>query len=108
MHDGTKVLGQIANDEEIPNSKTSEFPDGKHRLQLKVGNRDLYGLDFRWIDEDQIAAQSKPQEVVSIERQEWGMFFGRIFVPFKQGRNVLATGSEESWQRLLIASGSCE
>ena len=26
-----------------------------HRLQLKIGNRDLYGLDFKWVNESDIA-----------------------------------------------------
>lgn len=100
LQDGTKVLGQLSNYEVIPNSKTPEFPEGQKRIQLKVGNRDLYGLDFRWIDEAQIVEQSEPREVVSIERQEWGNFFGRIRA-VQKGETVLAKGSDESWQTLL-------
>ena len=100
LHDGSKVLGQLANYEVIPDSKTSESPEGKKRIQLKVGNRDIYGLDFRWVDEDQIASQSQPKDVLAIERQEWGNFFGRIR-SVQKGGETLVNGTEESWQMLL-------
>ena len=100
LQDGSKVLGQLANEEVIPDSKTPESPEGKKRIQLKVGNRDIYGLDFRWVDEDQIVSQSQPKEVLSIERQEWGNFFGRIR-SVQKGGETLVDGTEESWQRLL-------
>ena len=51
--DGKKYLGQISGREKIrvPNSKEKSK---KTRIQLKVGNRDIYGFDFKWIDDDQI------------------------------------------------------
>ena len=94
LHDGTVVLGQLTNREIIPESATPEFPDGKYRIQVKVGNRDLYGLDFQWVDEDQIQAREQPGEVLSIERREWGKFFGRIQA-VKKKETVLATGNTE-------------
>ena len=95
-----RYWGRLVNDEVIPDSKTPELPEGKHRIQLKVGNRDIYGLDFRWVDEDQITSQSQPKEVLSIERQEWGNFFGRIR-SVQKGGETLVNGTEESWQMLL-------
>ena len=100
LQDGSKVLGELANYEVIPDSKTPESPEGKKRIQLKVGNRDIYGLDFRWVDEDQIVSQSQPKEVLSIERQEWGNFFGRIR-SIQKREETLVDGTEESWQMLL-------
>ena len=100
LNDGTKVLGQMTRYEMIPESRTLEFPEGKGRVQLKVGNRDLYGLDFRWVDEDHIQSRIKPNGVLSIERQEWGSFFGRIR-QIQNGDTVIATGDEAVWQALL-------
>jgi phosphate transport system permease protein len=65
--DGTHLLG-----EQI----VEEHGENRARLQLKVGNRDLYGSDFVWIDQSDIASQSFPDEVITIERTEWGKFFG--------------------------------
>ncbi|UCE63898.1 MAG: phosphate ABC transporter permease PstA [Nitrospirota bacterium] len=94
LNDGTMVLGQLTGREVIPESATPELPDGKFRIQVKVGNRDLYGLDFQWLDEDQIQTREQPGEVLSIERREWGKFFGRIQA-VKKREVVLATGNME-------------
>ena len=94
LNDGTKVMGQLTGREVIPETATPELPDGKFRIQVKVGNRDLYGLDFRWLNEDQIQSREQPEEVLSIERGEWGKFFGRIQA-VKKKEKVLATGPTE-------------
>jgi phosphate transport system permease protein len=46
------------------------------RLQLKVGNRDLYAQDFRWVDYSEIAEQDHPKDAYLLERNEHGNFFG--------------------------------
>ena len=94
LQDGTLVVGQLTGREAIPDSVTPDSLDGKFRIQVKVGNRDLYGLDFRWVDEDQIQAREQPRDVLDIERREWGNFFGRIQA-VKKKETVLATGNTE-------------
>jgi len=44
------------------------------RLQLKVGNRDLYAQDFRWVDYSEIAEQDHPKDAYLLERNEHGNF----------------------------------
>lgn len=100
LKDGTHVLGQVVGHETIPHSASSEFQEGKKRIQLKIGNRDLYGLDFRWIDQDDIISRANPKNVVAIERREWGNFFGRVR-SVQTGDVLLAEGDEKSWQALL-------
>jgi len=99
LTDGSHVLGELAGREIIPNSTTPEFPDGKARIRLKMGNRDLYGLDFRWVDEDKIEARSMPATVISVERREWGKFFGRLHA-IQRGKEALAKGEDEVWTAL--------
>ncbi|WP_303720732.1 phosphate ABC transporter permease PstA [Malonomonas rubra] len=48
------------------------------RRQYKIANRDLNGLDFRWIDEAQIVSSSTPADLLVLERAEYGDFFGRL------------------------------
>ncbi len=49
-------------------------PDGRERIQYKVGNRDLNGgADFRWVFADDIAARDCPPEAVVVERMENGV-----------------------------------
>lgn len=48
------------------------------RTLYRVGNYDLYGEDFRWIAEFQVASQTQPPSYLFIERLEWGSFIGTI------------------------------
>ncbi|WP_447970974.1 phosphate ABC transporter permease PstA [Nitrospira sp. M1] len=100
LQDGSSVLGEVTGHEIIHDSVNSDSPEGKGRIQLKVGNRDLYGLDFRWIDESQIQATSTPMDVVFLERREWGNFYGR---PYRvtQGEEVVASGHQEATAALF-------
>lgn len=99
LTDGTRVLGELKGEEVIPYSQTPEFPEGKTRVRLKVGNRDLYGLDFRWVDTDQITSADSPKDVATFERREWGNFYGRIR-EVSRGDDVLTTGNQEGWKAL--------
>ena len=62
---------------------------------IKTGNRDVSGMDFRWIQEQNIQTQSHPNEMITIERREWGNFYGRL-VAVKDSGKVIATG-EKAW-----------
>jgi phosphate transport system permease protein len=91
LKDGSKVVGEIQEREPIP-----EDPDGGERTLLKVGNRDLYGLDFRWVDERDIAARDYPPDTTLLERYEWGNFYGSM-AELRRGDEVLASGPEAVW-----------
>ncbi|WP_262965228.1 phosphate ABC transporter permease PstA [Methylobacter psychrophilus] len=62
---------------------------------IKTGNRDVTGSDFRWIEERNIKAQSEPLDLMVIERQEWGNFYGRL-LEVKEDHKTIATG-KEAW-----------
>jgi len=69
MKDGRKLLGEVVKQELIPHSD-------KERTQFKIANRDLYGLDFRWVNDDEINKREFPSDAVVLERAEYGNFFG--------------------------------
>jgi len=90
LTDGTAVLGELAAREAIPDPGTPNHLK-KHRVQIKVGNRELTGADFRWLRDDEITALENPPEAVSVERREYGAFFGFPKV-LKDGDTELASG----------------
>ena len=92
LADGTKALGEVSGREPIPKPGTPEHLK-QFRVQLKLGNRDFTGTDFRWIDESTIAAREYPGDVVYVERREYGPFIGRIVV-ITDGDRQIANGSE--------------
>ena len=58
--------------------------DVMQRWLVKTGNRKVAAPDFRWIYQAQITAMTYPEDVVAIERLEWGNAYGvpvRIEVP---------------------------
>jgi phosphate transport system permease protein len=100
LRDGKTVTGQIVEREAIPGQP------GRYRDKFKVANRDLYGADFRWIDEADIAGRRWPADVAVIERTEWGLLIGRI-AALKDGGQVVASGAD-AWpemQRRLPEAG---
>src|SRR5690606_37667372 len=73
---GEAVIGEIVAREPI--RSPGQEGTARHRLQLKVGNRDVYGLDFRWIPEDDIASVTYPEDITVFERREWGSMYGVV------------------------------
>jgi phosphate transport system permease protein len=91
LKDGKHVIGQLAGEE--------VSPKGIPRIRIKIGNRDLYGLDYRWIDTDQIVERTTPPDLVMVERREWGNFYGRLRTLVKEDQRV-TEGGEAVWQSL--------
>lgn len=78
--DGSKVFGTQIMREDVPlvNLPDSLKDAGIKRIQLKIGNRDLYGFDFQWIDEREVSLREIPEYASTIERMEFGNFYGTI------------------------------
>ena len=71
LQDGSRIFGQQMQVEKRPETEAL-------RRQYKIANRDLNGLDFRWIDEAQIVSQTEPKELLVLERVEHGDFYGTL------------------------------
>ncbi len=61
------------------------------RTLYRTGNFDLYGDDFRWVADFQARSKEFPRDMVLFERQEWGVFVGRIASFVRDGRTVPVT-----------------
>ena len=97
LADGTALLGEVVARETIPYHGGSGPPPS--RIQIKLGNRDLSGADFRWIDESAIKSQSLPADAIYVERREYGPFIGTP-VRLTAGDKEVATGPEAVWRAL--------
>ncbi len=100
LKDKTRVLGEVVNQETIPGSKTENHLEGQTRVQLKIGNRDLYGLDFTWVNQTKILSKDVPRDVIALERREWGNFYGRILSVLKADIPI-SKNSQDAWEVLL-------
>jgi len=95
LADGTTALGEIV-DREVD---TDEQGQPRERLRVAVGNRDLGGSDYRWIDSTQIAAETHPADAAVLERDEWGKFYGYP-VAVRRGDRIVADGPVAVWDAL--------
>jgi phosphate transport system permease protein len=95
--DGRKILGEVW---EVQKTQVTTDESAHDRFRLKIGNRDVSGLDFAWIDEKDVAARSFPPEAVLLERLEYGNFYGTM-EELRQGGRVLAHGPRAVWQAFL-------
>jgi phosphate transport system permease protein len=92
LQDGTVLLGELVGREGIPNPGQADHLE-KFRIQLRLGNRDLTGSDFRWVDEAEIKSRLLPGEAFFVERREYGPLIGTP-VLVKQGEKTLAEGPD--------------
>ena len=90
LEDGSLYLGEVVNREAIPNPGHADHLT-KQRIQLHLGNRDLLGFDFKWIDESEIARRDEPQSAWLVERREYGPLIGTP-LSIKEGERPLALG----------------
>ena len=105
-----RVVGELRDSEEISLHRLRESGytiDSKDkytsRYLFKQGNRDVYGIDFKWIPAPLLSEFKYPKDVISIERHEWGSFFGYL-KSVKENRKVVAEGAAawaEVQKRLL-------
>ena len=98
LDDGTVLMGEIVAREGIPRPGTSDHLR-QFRIQMKLGNRDLSGADFRWIDERAILRRERPEDALYIERREYGPLIGAA-ARLTDGEREVASGSEAVWQAL--------
>ena len=95
------IIGQAVRSEPVPPSTINSvagMAEEEERLLVKTANRDLGGDDFRWLLETGIHSRATPQELVVLERQQWGQFYGR-FVSFRRAAQSL--DGEIGWAEFL-------
>jgi phosphate transport system permease protein len=100
--DGTKVriIGEIKEREEVAVRRlrdsgfnidsTEKFVT---RALFKLGNRDVTGADFRWFPEPLLGPLSYPADLITVERREWGNFYGHLKA-VKENGQVVAEGAK--------------
>jgi len=100
-----RLIGEISDDQEVAVRRLTEsgykIPGDAlftTRALFKVGNRDVYGFDFRWYPQPLLGAFSYPEDIITVERREWGNFYGHLKAVKEQGR-VVAEGAQ-AWPAL--------
>ncbi len=100
-----RLIGEMHDSETVPVERVQDEAQGVqvagatlNRLLIKTGNRDVLGLDFRWVLESRLQKIHFPENLLTIERYEWGNFYGYLKDVRKAGE-IIAT-DEQAWDAL--------
>lgn len=93
------LIGEEVQIEQVPRERLRSAglpvpdngPEFMTRELLKLGNRDLYGSDFSWVIGEWLADRRHPADLVTLERREWGNFYGYL-LSVKESGKVVAEG----------------
>nr|WP_301295533.1 phosphate ABC transporter permease PstA [Pseudomonas nitroreducens] len=93
------LIGEEVQIEQVPRERLrgaglpvpANAPEFMTRELLKLGNRDLYGSDFSWVIGEWLTDRRHPAELVTLERREWGNFYGYL-LSVKENGKVVAEG----------------
>jgi phosphate transport system permease protein len=99
LDDGRQLLGEVHEREAVPSGPDAQPVAQQTRIRIKLGNRDVSGTDFIWVDEARIVSRAVPREAVLLERLEYGNFYGYL-IELRREDQVLAEGPDEVWEAL--------
>lgn len=102
----SRIIGERVSSENVPleqilNSGMSAEIDSTEpfirRTLIKRGNRDVTGLDFAWVLDDYLSDIRYPEKLVSIERREWGHFYGYLKAVKEDGQSLNVADDSALW-----------
>lgn len=94
-----QVIGRLVGEEVIPHSSASGPETDQRRSRYRIGNRDQFGSEYRWINDADIQSITTPEDLTFVERREWGPAYGRISVGTQDG--TTASPSESTWSTVV-------
>ena len=99
----TTLIGEVQDHEQVTRGRLESagisLPGAgleADRYLIKVGNRDTFGADFRWIVEPFIESQTYPPDLIVVERREWGNYYG--YLRAVKERGVIVAEGETAWE----------
>jgi len=101
-----RFIGEQTDSESITARRYEESGMGKApqdqllvtRSLIKTGNRKITGRDFVWLDDHKISRIHRPENLIVMERYEWGNFYGYLKQVKQQGK--LVAEGDDAWAEL--------
>ncbi len=96
-----RLIGELRDEETVPAYKEPKIQvegDSITRYLIKIGNREINKLDFRWVLAQNLSNIHHPKNLVVIERHEWGNFYGYLKA-VKENGQIVSEG-ETAWGEL--------
>lgn len=102
-NNATTIIAEIIESETVPAKSLHSIGDATGdergnvtRYLVKTGNRDILGSDFRWLYDIDLIKRDQPEDVMVLERLEWGNFYGFLDAVYQK---------DENGDQLLVGSG---
>ena len=80
----TKIMGEINDKETVSVARAGIAVDAENEIRtverflIKKGNRDFTGLDFLWVAGPLMGEPHYPEDIMVVERREWGNLYGYL------------------------------
>ena len=98
----TTVIAEIVEAETVPavsvhgiNNYQGDDNGNVTRYLVKTGNRDILGSDFRWLYDIDLKKRERAENIMVLERIEWGNFYGYLNAVYENG--VIVAQGEAAW-----------
>ncbi len=100
----TTINAEIIESESVPFSsvhnikhsekgRTGDEYGNVTRYLVKTGNRDILGSDFRWLYDIDLSNREQPENIMVLERIEWGNFYGYLNAVYESDK-LIASGAQ--------------
>ena len=109
------VIAEIIESETVPleslhninldkNADVGDEQGNVTRYLVKTGNRDILGSDFRWLYDIDLIDREQPENLMALERIEWGNFYGYLTAVYekdKDGNEQLVADGDRAWTAFI-------
>jgi len=101
-----RIIGEIVDQENVPRARVTEVDtripadaDFIDRYLIKTGNRDHLGIDFRWVLGTGMSEIGYPEDLMAVERREWGNLYAYLLAVKQEGQ-VITSDPALVWDSL--------
>ncbi len=110
----TKIFGELSERESISRRQFMEanpafeeqVPETVERWLIKTGNRQANPPDFRWLFAHDVIESNVPDDVVVVERTEWGAAYGLLVDIEQDGETVDTRNLWEEFQARIARTAA--
>jgi phosphate transport system permease protein len=104
------IIAEIIESESVPvaslhdvkssqGTKIGDEHGNVSRYLVKTGNRDILGSDFRWLYDIDLIKKEQPENLMVLERIEWGNFYGYLKAVYENDQ--LIASDENAWPEFV-------
>ena len=93
------IIAEVIESEIVPAESLHNIEHAKGNVTrhlVKTGNRDILGSDFRWLYDIDLVKRENPENLMALERIEWGNFYGYLNTVHENDK--LVASGKKAWR----------